>query len=109
PVLVSERLQVAVLGSALAEDLFEDADPLGQEIIAVVGSRRILFRVVGVMEPRGQALAGNFDTQMYLPVTPMMERVAKTRVVSSFAAQALSSDHASEAVDRKSTRLNSSH
>ncbi len=97
---VSERLHVAVLGSALAEDLFEDADPLGQEIIAVVGSRRILFRVVGVMEPRGQALAGNFDTQMYVPVTTMMERVAKTRVVSSFAAQALSSDHASEAVEQ---------
>ncbi|MFS8582216.1 MAG: ABC transporter permease [Limnochordales bacterium] len=97
---VSEQLHVAVLGSALAEDLFEDADPLGQEIIAVVGSRRILFRVVGVMEPRGQALAGNFDTQMYVPVTTMMERVAKTRVVSSFAAQALSSDHASEAVEQ---------
>lgn len=97
---VEEQLHVAVLGSALAEDLFEDADPLGQEIIAVVGDRRILFRVVGVMEPRGQALSGNFDSQMYVPVTTMMERVAKTRTVSSFAAQAISSDHASEAVEQ---------
>lgn len=97
---VSEQLHVAVLGSALAEDLFEDANPVGQEIIAVVGDRRVLFRVVGVMEPRGQALAGNFDTQMYIPVTTMMERVAKTRRVSSFAAQALSSEHANEAVEQ---------
>jgi len=97
---VNEQLHVAVLGSALAEDLFEDEDPIGREIIAVVGDRRILFRVVGVMAPRGQALGGNFDTQLYVPVTTMMERVAKTRTVSSFAAQALSSDHAAEAVQQ---------
>lgn len=99
---VNEELHVAVLGSSLAEDLFEDEEPIGQEIIAIIGDRRIIFRVVGVMEPRGQALAGNFDTQMYVPVTTMMERVAKTRTVSSFAAQAISGDYANEAVDQLS-------
>lgn len=97
---VEEGLHVAVLGSALAEDLFENENPIGQEVVAVVGGRRILFRVVGVMEPRGQALLGDFDSQMYIPVTTMMERVAKTRTVSSFAAQAISSEHASEAVEQ---------
>lgn len=95
---VSEQQPVAVLGAELATELFEEADPLGQEIIAIVGDRRQALRVVGVMAPRGQALGGDFDMQLYLPVTTMMERIAKTRSVSYFAAQASSSERASEAV-----------
>ena len=97
---VSEEQAVAVLGSELATELFEDTDPLGQEIIAIVSNRRQVLRVVGVMAPRGQALGGDYDMQLYLPVTTMMERIAKTRTVSYFAAQASSSERASEAVDQ---------
>lgn len=97
---VSEQEHVAVLGSELATDLFDEADPIGQEVIVVAGERRIILRVVGVMQPRGQAMAGNVDMQLYLPVSTMMERVAKTRTVSSFAAQALSSQHANDAVEQ---------
>jgi len=97
---VSEEQAVAVLGSELATELFEDTDPLGQEIIAIVSNRRQILRVVGVMAPRGQALGGDYDMQLYLPVTTMMERIAKTRTVSYFAAQASSSERASEAVDQ---------
>ncbi|HEY8417409.1 MAG TPA: ABC transporter permease, partial [Limnochordales bacterium] len=95
---VSEQQPVAVLGSELAVQLFEHADPIGQEIIAIVGNRRQALRVVGVMAPRGQALGGDFDMQLYLPVSTMMERIAKTRTVSYFAAQASSSARAAEAV-----------
>src|SRR5690606_28661521 len=56
---VSAQQPVIVLGAELAKDLFEDADPVGQEIIAVVGNRRQVLRVVGVMEPRGQAMGGD--------------------------------------------------
>jgi len=95
---VSEQQPVAVLGSALATDLFEDADPIGHEVIAIVGDRRQSLRVVGVMAPRGQALGGDFDTQLYVPVSTMMERIMKTRSVSYFAAQASASERAAEAV-----------
>lgn len=95
---VSQRQAVAVLGAELATELFEDTDPIGQELIAVVGDRRQILRVVGVMAPRGQALGGDFDMQLYLPVTTMMDRIAKTRTVSYFAAQAISSERASDAV-----------
>lgn len=97
---VSEQLDVAVLGSELAIDLFDEADPIGREVIAVVSDRRIVLRVVGVMQPRGQAMSGNVDMQLFIPVSTMMERVAKTRTVSSFAAQAVSSEQASEAVEQ---------
>ncbi|HLT57895.1 MAG: ABC transporter permease [Limnochordales bacterium] len=97
---VSQQLPVAVLGSELAAELFEDRDPIGQEVIAVVGERRQALRVVGVMAPRGQALGGDFDMQLYLPVSTMMERIAKTRSVSYFAAQAVASERAGDAVEQ---------
>ncbi len=67
---VNEQLHVAVLGSALAEDLFEDEDPMGREIIAVVGDRRILFRVVGVMAPRGRRWAATSTRSCTCPSPP---------------------------------------
>lgn len=97
---VAEQQHVAVLGSELATDLFDEADPIGQTVIVVTDDRRNILRVVGVMKPRGQAMAGNVDMQLYMPVTTMMDRIAKTRRVSSFAAQAISSEHASEAVEQ---------
>jgi len=97
---VSEQQPVAVLGSELAVELFEDAEPIGQEVIVIFGDRRQSLRVVGVMAPRGQALGGDFDMQLYLPVSTMMERIAKTRSVSYFAAQASSSARAAEAVEQ---------
>ncbi|MBO8142291.1 MAG: ABC transporter permease [Firmicutes bacterium] len=95
---VSEGQAVAVLGSELAEELFDSADPLEREITAIAGGRRVSLRVVGVMAPRGQAMGGDFDMQVYVPVSTMMQRVAKTRTVSYFAAQAVSSELAGEAV-----------
>jgi len=95
---VSAQQPVIVLGAELAKDLFEDADPVGQEIIAVVGNRRQVLWVVGVMEPRGQAMGGDLDSQAYLPVSTMMDRIMKTRSVSYFAAQARGSERAAEAV-----------
>lgn len=97
---VSDEARIAVLGSELAVDLFDDADPIGEEIVVIAGERRLVLRIVGVMAPRGQAMAGNMDMQLYIPVSTMMERVAKTRTVSSFAAQAVSSDRATEAVEQ---------
>src|SRR5690606_23349153 len=64
-----------------------------------VNDRRFTLRVIGVMEPRGQAV-GNFDRQAYVPVSTMMRRIAKTQTVNAFAASAVSSELAAEAVEQ---------
>ncbi len=53
----------AVLGSKLRQELFGNANPLGQRI-AIAGSR---YRVIGVMEPKGTVLGFDLDDTVYIP------------------------------------------
>ncbi|MDX1631025.1 MAG: ABC transporter permease [Thermoanaerobaculia bacterium] len=55
---------MAVLGVTLKRELFGDANPLG-EFVRIGGGR---FRVVGIMEPKGQFLGIDMDDSAYIPV-----------------------------------------
>lgn len=59
---------VAVLGPKMKRELFDDRNPLG-EIIRIAGYR---FRVIGVMEPKGQILGFDLDDAVYVPVANAM-------------------------------------
>jgi putative ABC transport system permease protein len=59
----------AVLGPKLARELFGPANPLGAAIR--IGGRR--FRVVGVMEPKGQMLGFDLDDAVYVPVATALQ------------------------------------
>nr|WP_251701986.1 ABC transporter permease [Pseudomonas boanensis] len=54
----------AVLGQKLRTELFGDANPLG-ELVRIGGTR---FRVIGVMEKKGQLLGFDLDDIAYIPV-----------------------------------------
>jgi len=56
--------RVAVLGYAVSENLFDGADPVGQNIKIKQES----FKVVGVLEKRGVTGFVNQDDQIYVPV-----------------------------------------
>ena len=62
---VSQRMPVTVLGTELAEKLFESVDPIGQEV-RIAGER---YTVVGVNEPKGRVLGQSFDAYVLLPIT----------------------------------------
>ncbi len=55
--------QFAVLGSKTRAELFGDRNPLGQRIR--VGGQR--YRVIGVMESKGQMLGIDLDDSVYIP------------------------------------------
>jgi len=59
----------AVLGSTLRAELFADKNPLGQRI-RVGGDR---YRVIGVMQSKGQMLGFDMDDTVYIPVGRSME------------------------------------
>ena len=59
----------AVLGSKAALELFGDANPLGDRIR--VGGE--LFRVVGVMQSKGQVLGFDLDDTVFIPVGRALE------------------------------------
>jgi len=56
--------RVAVVGSQVASDLFDGADPIG-EIIKI---KRESFKVIGVMEERGSVAFQNEDDQIFIPL-----------------------------------------
>jgi putative ABC transport system permease protein len=59
----------AVLGSKLRRELFGDGNPLGRRI-RVGGSQ---YRVVGVMEAKGQVLGFDLDDTVYIPAARSLE------------------------------------
>jgi len=56
--------RVVVLGSQVANELFDGSDPLGQDVKV----KRESFKVIGVMEERGSATFQNQDNQIFLPL-----------------------------------------
>jgi putative ABC transport system permease protein len=93
-----QRNQVIVLGSELATDLFENDNPIGQKVKVNYQGRIFMFQVVGVMKEKGGSMAGNLDSQAYIPLTIAMDRMTNSNYVSSYIAQATSSEKAPQAV-----------
>jgi len=60
---------LAVLGSKLRSELFGSASPLGQRIR--IGGHR--YRVIGVMESKGEVLGFDLDDAVYIPAARALE------------------------------------
>jgi putative ABC transport system permease protein len=60
---------LAVLGPKLAREIFGERSPLG-EFVRIAGGR---FRVIGVMEPKGQMMGFDIDDVAYVPVASAMD------------------------------------
>ena len=60
---------LVVLGSKVAKELFGAASPLGQRMR--VGGER--FRVIGVMESKGQVLGFDLDDTVYIPTARALD------------------------------------
>ena len=60
---------LVVLGSKVRQELFAGQNPLGQYLR--VGGQR--YRVIGVMEPKGQVLGLDLDDTVFIPAARAME------------------------------------
>ncbi len=102
--------KVAVLGSSVAETLFEGADPIGQQMR--MGNN--IVRVIGVLESKG-AMMGSPDDAILIPLSAMQQMVAQPRtsqgerVVSSIALTVSDEEQASYVVDETTVLLRSRH
>jgi len=90
---------VIVLGQGVADDLFGDEDPLGRSIVVNGPLSRYKFRVIGLMQPKGQVMFSNFDDQAFIPVTTAQKRLLHTKYVGSFSIQAESEETTEEALE----------
>lgn len=72
----NERVQkVVVLGSAVAEELFGETDPIGQTIYA----NNTQLVVIGVLAPKGLAAGTNFDELIYTPINLVFKKFSPSQ------------------------------
>ena len=67
---IDRSQKVAVLGSTLAEELFGDIPPVGQQV--TVGNTKLT--VVGVFEEKGLVGSTDFDSRIYIPITVVFQK-----------------------------------
>ncbi|MGB3904218.1 MAG: ABC transporter permease [Anaerolineae bacterium] len=106
---LDRKAKVAVLGYTTAQDLFGDADPIGQSITA--GNVRLT--VVGVMDEKGLVGQTDYDQRIYVPLTVAFQRFSFSRrfgdMVMTIYAQAESKDTMDKAITQIDALLTRRH
>lgn len=73
---IDSHARVVVLGSAMADRLFGQQDPIGGSV--KIG--KLNYRVIGVMRPAGTRFFTNIDEQVYIPYTALFDAYGKNRL-----------------------------
>ena len=98
--------KVAVLGANVAQQLFGDADPLGQTIRI----KEIPFRVVGVLTYKGgQTFGGSQDDIVVVPLTTAQRKLIGITYVNSILCSAVSEGQVNTAVDQITDLMRQRH
>ncbi|MBO8170178.1 MAG: ABC transporter permease [Thermoanaerobacteraceae bacterium] len=97
---IEMRRKVAILGVQVAEDLFGFINPLGQDI-KIHGQP---FKVIGVLEAKGNTMMGSSDNQILIPIT-VAERLMRSRGVRTIYVQAAGPNEVSPALDEITSKL----
>jgi putative ABC transport system permease protein len=113
---VDARSSVVVLGDTVAQQLFPDGDPIGQNVRMSVGGRTgTNFRVIGVAQAKGASGLGNTDDTVYVPITTVMARLFAQRTargapnVSTVNVQVVSESQMDETVSQIGDLLRTRH
>ncbi|MAG29090.1 multidrug ABC transporter substrate-binding protein [bacterium] len=97
--------RVIVLGWQVAQDLFDDEDPIGQR----VKIKRESFRVIGVMEKRGTESFQNQDTLVFIPLSAAQKLLLGINHVSLIRAKVASEDEIGFAIAQVEDVLRERH
>lgn len=84
--MVKVGAKVCVLGSEVNENLFEGEDPVGK----IIRIRKIPFRVIGVLEEKGESGWFNRDDMIAIPYTTAMKRLLGIDYIHSIDVSAVS-------------------
>ena len=91
---VTSAARVAVIGQTVANQLFPGMDPVGQTLRV----RNLPFRVVGVLETRGQSQFGqDQDDTLLMPYTTAMKKLLSTTYIPTAYVSAVSPEATSAA------------
>ena len=81
---VDSYAPVVVLGTTVADNIFGDADPIGQYLLV----NNVPFQVVGVLAPKGAtSWGGDMDDAIFVPLTTGQMRLFGRRFVRAITVQ----------------------
>ncbi len=104
---------VAVLGFTVKEELFGEADPIGQVIkintLTSLGLGSVPFRVVGVMAKQGNAGFQNQDDQVFIPLIVAQQQLLGIRYLQFIRAKVDSAENVKAAIADVSQLLMERH
>jgi putative ABC transport system permease protein len=90
-----ERRDVIVIGSDIADQLFEEVDPIGQQV-RMAGRR---FEVIGVTARKGRVLGQSFDGFALIPITAF-ESIYGRRATTTISVKLADAEQVAPAMDR---------
>lgn len=102
---VETRARVAVLGKTVADNLFNGGTPIGQTIRI----NKAPFRVVGVLEAKGESMGGNQDDTIIIPLKTAQERLMGITYVQNINIQATGTDVINQVQSDVTTLLRARH
>lgn len=86
---MEKRQRVAVIGATVAENLFENENPVGKNIRV----NNQPFKIIGIIESKGQSSMGqDQDDVVYIPITTAQERMLGITYIQSINIQVSSQD-----------------
>lgn len=81
--------KVAVLGSQIAKDLFNDVEPIDRKIRI----RGVTFKIIGVLEAKGSTGFVNYDDFIIIPYSVMQKQLSGNEYFNSIAVKVNSSNN----------------
>jgi len=103
---VRTRAKVAVLGRTVAKELFPGQDPVG----AAIRIRNVPFKVIGVLQPKGQSAFGSDQDDLILaPSSTVLYRLGDGKTIRSIVASAVSQEQMDAAKEEITALLREEH
>jgi putative ABC transport system permease protein len=103
---VMARSKICVLGAEVAENLFPDDDPVGQQIRI----RNVPFKIIGVLKKKGQTAVGTSNDDIILaPSKTVLDRLSGGRFISSIQVSAVSTEKIDGAIAELKSIMRESH
>jgi putative ABC transport system permease protein len=106
---VRSSTKVCVLGKSVADNLFLNEEPVGK----VIRIKKVLFKVVGVLEAKGQSMMGqDQDDTLFIPITTAQKKIFGTTIpgmIRNITMQAKSVDSMQAAEDQVTELLRQKH
>ncbi len=103
---VKAATKVAVIGATVAENLFGDANPVGE----VIRIKDVPFRVIGVLEKKGSNMGGqDQDDLIVAPYTTVQRRLAGITYIHMIMVSAIAPDKIEQATAEITALLRQRH